>query len=262
MDRIHSMLSMKKILMTLALVMPTMAIAAGVGATFPNDEIDIDWSDKASMQRGAQMFSNNCLSCHAAGYSRYNRVGADLGLTDQQVLDNLVFTTDKYGEKTKVGQLMTTTMTVDYAEQAFGTAPPDLSLIARSRGTDWLYNYMRGFYIDESRPMGVNNGVFDKVGMPHVLVELEGTKKAIWETQEDDNGNKSKVIVGFEQVTKGTLSTEEYDAAVLDLVAFLDYVAEPYKEKRQSVGVGVLIFLSFLLILTYLLKKEYWKDIH
>ena len=253
---------LKKVLLTLAFVMPTMAIAAGGGASFPNDDIDVDWSDKAAMQRGAQIFVNNCLSCHSAGYSRYNRVGLDLGLTDEQVLENLVFTTDKAGDKTKVGELMTATMTVEYAEEAFGTAPPDLSLIARSRGTHWLYNYLRGFYIDKNRPMGVNNGVFANVGMPHVLVDMEGTKKAIWETQDDGHGTKSEVIVGFEQVTKGSLSTEEYDAAVYDLVAFLDYMAEPYKEKRRSVGTGVLIFLSFLLILAYLLKKEFWKDIH
>ncbi len=255
-------LNMKKILMTLAFVMPTMVIASGGGASFPNDEIDIDWSDKASMQRGAQVFVNNCLSCHSAAYNRYNRVGADLGLSDEQVLENLVFTTNKLGEKTKVGQLMAATMTIEYAEEAFGTAPPDLSLIARSRGTHWLYNYLRGFYIDETRPMGVNNGVFANVGMPHVLVGLEGTKKAILETHEDAHGNKSEVIVGFEQVTKGSLTKDEYDATVHDLVAFLDYMAEPYKEKRRSVGVGVLIFLSFLLVLSYLMKKEFWKDIH
>jgi len=255
-------LRLKKILMTLAFVMPTMAIASGGGATFPNDDIDIDWSDKASMQRGAKIFSNYCLSCQAAGYSRYNRVGADLGISDEQVLESLVFTTDKFGEKTKVGELMKTTMTIEYAEEAFGTAPPDLTLIARSKGTHWLYNYLRGFYLDDTRPMGVNNGVFANVGMPHVLIDLEGTKKALWEMQDDGHGSKVNVIVGFEQVTKGSRTTEEFDADVHDLVAFLDYMAEPYKEKRRSVGVGVLIFLSFLLVLAYLLKKEYWKDIH
>ncbi len=255
-------LRLKKILMTLAVIMPTMAIAAGGGASFPNDAIDIDWSDKAAMQRGAQIFVNNCLSCHGAEYSRYNRVGADLGISDEDVLENLVFTTNKAGEKTKVGELMKTTMTTEYAEEAFGTAPPDLSLIARSRGTKWLYNYLRGFYLDESRPMGINNGVFANVGMPHVLIDMEGTKKAVWEMQDDGDGQKTNVIIGFEQVTKGSLSTEEYDSAVYDLVAFLDYMGEPYKEKRRTVGVWVLAFLSFLLVLTYLLKKEYWKDIH
>ncbi|MBL7004718.1 MAG: cytochrome c1 [Gammaproteobacteria bacterium] len=253
---------MKKLLLICALVMPAMGFAAGGGDTFPNDEFKVDWSDKAAMQRGAKIFSNYCLSCHAAGYARYNRVGADLGLTDEQVLQNLVFTTNKFGEKSKVGSLMKTTMTVEYAEQAFGTAPPDLSLIARSRGTQWLYNYLRGFYIDDSRPMGVNNGVFPNVGMPHVLVELEGTKKVIKEMKDDGHGGQHEVMTGFEQITEGSMSKVEYDAAVRDLVSFLDYLAEPYKETRRSVGFGVLGFLFILLILAYMLKKEYWKDIH
>ena len=246
---------MKKSLTLLAgLLFPVIGLAAGGGSIYPDDSIDIDWDDKASMQRGAQLFANYCLSCHSAEYSRYNRVGKDLGLTEEEVSENLIFTTDKYGERTKVGSLMKTTMTTEYAEFAFGTAPPDLSLIARSRGTHWLYNYLRGFYIDENRPMGVNNGVFPNVGMPHVLVDLEGLKKAV----KDEHG----VVTGFEQVSEGSMTTEEYDQAVHDLVAFLDYLAEPYKQTRHNVGIGVLIFLSLLLVLSYLLKKEYWKDIH
>lgn len=254
---------MKKSLFLLAgLLFPALSWAAGGGPIFPDDDISIDWSDRESMQRGASLFANYCLSCHSAGYSRYNRVGKDLGISDEQMLENMVFTTDKYGEKTKVGSLMKTTMTTEYAEAAFGTSPPDLSLIARSRGTHWLYNYLRGFYIDESRPLGMNNGVFPAVGMPHVLVGLEGTKKAIKEMQDDGHGGQHEVIVGFEQVTPGSMSTEEYDQAAKDLVAFLDYLAEPYKQTRKNVGTGVLIFLFFFVILAYLLKKEYWKDIH
>ena len=254
---------MKKSLFLLAgLLLPALSWAAGGGAIFPDDDISIDWSDRESMQRGASLFANYCLSCHSAAYSRYNRVGKDLGISDDQMLENLIFTTDKYGEKTKVGSLMKTTMTTEYAEAAFGTSPPDLSLIARSRGTHWLYNYLRGFYIDESRPLGMNNGVFPAVGMPHVLVELEGTKKAIKEMQDDGHGGQHEVIVGFEQVSPGSMSTEEYDQAAKDLVAFLDYLAEPYKQTRKNVGTGVLIFLFFFVILAYLLKKEYWKDIH
>ncbi|MCK4708079.1 MAG: cytochrome c1 [Gammaproteobacteria bacterium] len=253
---------MKKSLILLAgLLLPVMSWASG-GVIFPDDDISIDWDDKASMQRGAALFTNYCLSCHSAGYSRYNRVGTDLGISDAQMSENLIFTTDKYGEPTKVGSLMKTTMTVEYAEAAFGTAPPDLSLVARSRGTHWLYNYLRSFYIDETRPMGVNNGVFPAVGMPHVLADLEGLKKASKEMVDDGHGGKHEVITGFEQVTEGSMSAEEYDQAVRDLVAFLDYLAEPYKQTRQNVGTGVLIFLFFFLILTYLLKKEYWKDIH
>ncbi len=254
---------MKKSLILLAGVLfPVMGWASGGGAMYPNDDISIDWSDKAAMQRGAALFSNYCLSCHSAGYSRYNRVGKDLGISDELMSENLIFTTDKYGEKTKVGSLMKVNMTGEYAEQAFGTAPPDLSLIARSRGTHWLYNYLRGFYLDDTRPMGVNNGVFPAVGMPHVLAELEGLKTAKKEMQDDGHGGQHEVIVGFEQVTQGSMTAEEYDQAVKDLVAFLDYLAEPYKETRQNVGTGVLIFLFFFLILAYLLKKEYWKDVH
>jgi len=252
----------KSLILVAGLLFPVLSLAAGGGPIFPDDEISIDWDDKASMQRGAALFTNYCMSCHGAAYSRYNRVGKDLGISDELVKENLVFTTDKYGEKTKVGSLMKTTMTVEYAEEAFGTAPPDLSLIARSRGTHWLYNYLRGFYIDENRPMGVNNGVFPNVGMPHVLVELEGLKKAKKEMQDDGHGGQREVIVGFEQVTEGSMTTEEYDQAVYDLVAFLDYLAEPYKQTRQNVGTGVLVFLFVLLILSYLLKKEYWKDVH
>ncbi len=253
---------MKKSLILLAgLLIPAMSWASG-GVIYPDDDISIDWDDKQSMQRGAALFTNYCLSCHSAGYSRYNRVGADLGISDELMSENLIFTTDKYGEPTKVGSLMKTTMTTEYAEAAFGTAPPDLSLVARSRGTHWLYNYLRGFYVDETRPMGVNNGVFPAVGMPHVMADMEGLKKAKREMQDDGHGGKHEVIVGFEQVTEGSMSTEEYDQAVKDLVAFLDYLAEPYKQTRQNVGTGVLIFLFFFLILTYLLKKEYWKDIH
>lgn len=254
---------MKKSLILIAgLLFPVLSLASGEEVIFPNDEISIDWSDKAAMQRGAALFSNYCLSCHAASYSRYNRVGKDLGISDELVSENLIFTTDKYGEKTKVGQLMKTTMTQEYAEAAFGTAPPDLSLIARSRGTHWLYNYLRGFYIDETRPFGVNNGVFPAVGMPHVLSELEGLKKLVTEERDDGHGTKHEVMVGFEQVTPGSMTPEEYDQAVKDLVAFLDYLAEPYKETRQNVGTGVMVFLLVLLILSYLLKKEYWKDVH
>jgi ubiquinol-cytochrome c reductase cytochrome c1 subunit len=252
----------KSLILFASLLLPVMALAAEGEAMYPNDDISIDWNDKASMQRGAALFSNYCLSCHQASYSRYNRVGKDLGISDELVSENLIFTTDKHGEKTKVGSLMKTTMTSEYAEAAFGTAPPDLSLVARSRGTHWLYNYLRGFYVDENRPFGVNNGVFSNVGMPHVLVELEGLKKANKEMVDDGHGGQHEAIVGFEQVTEGSMSVEEYDQAVKDLVAFMDYLAEPYKQTRKNVGTGVLIFLFFFLILAYLLKKEYWKDIH
>jgi ubiquinol-cytochrome c reductase cytochrome c1 subunit len=251
----------QRLIIVAALLLPAFAWAASE-ATYPNDKIDIDWSDKAAMQRGARTFVNYCMGCHSAKYSRYGRVGQDLGISDEMVLQNLIFTTDEKGQKTKVGALMETTMTKQYGEQAFGVAPPDLSLVARSRGVNWLYNYLRGFYVDESRPLGMNNGVFDSVAMPHALVELQGSQKARREMRPDGNGGEHEVIVGFDLIEPGSQSKSEYDATVHDLVAFLDYVAEPYKQTRKNVGTGVIIFLFLLLILTYFLKKEFWKDIH
>ena len=255
---------MSRILIIAAvLLFPSLGWSAGGGHTYPNDKIEIDWDDKAAMQRGARTFVNYCMSCHGAAYSRYNRVGVDLGIPDDLVLDNLVFTTDIEGEKTKVGALMTTTMTPRFAEEAFGIVPPDLSLIARSRGVNWLYNYLRGFYIDESRVgLGINNGVFANVGMPHVLAELQGLQIPKYRTISDGHGGEQEVIAGFEIIRSGTMSKSEYDTMIHDLVAFLDYVAEPYKQTRKNVGTGVIIFLFVFLILAYLLKKEYWKDVH
>lgn len=254
---------MKKTLIIIAgLLLPVMGFAAGGGATFPNDDITIDWDDKAAMQRGARTFVNYCMACHAASYSRYDRVGADLEIGDAQVLESLVFTTDKDGGKTKIGALMTNNMTAEYGSDAFGTPPPDLSLIARSRGVDWLYNYLRGFYVDESRPFGMNNAVFDKVGMPHVLAELQGYQVPKMATKVDSDGEKHEVIVGFDIVKPGSLSKSEYDQTIHDLVGFLDYLSEPYRQTRHNVGTGVLIFLFIFLILAYFLKKEFWKDIH
>ena len=255
---------MSRILIIAAvLLFPTLGWSAGGGHTFPNDKIEIDWGDKVAMQRGARTFVNYCMGCHGAAYSRYNRVGADLGIPDDIVLDNLIFTTDAQGDKTKVGALMTTTMTEQFGEEAFGIVPPDLSLIARSRGVDWLYNYLRGFYIDESRVgLGVNNGVFANVGMPHVLAELQGLQIPRYRTISDGHGGEQEIISSFEIIKPGTMSKSEYDTTIHDLVAFLDYVAEPYKQTRRNVGTGVIIFLFVFLILAYLLKKEYWKDIH
>ena len=252
----------KALIIVVVLMLPVLGWAAGGSATYPNDDIDVNWDDKASMQRGARTFVNYCMGCHAAAYSRYNRVGQDLGISDEQLLDNLIFTTNKLGEQTKVGELMKINMNAEYAEAAFGIAPPDLSLIARSRGVNWLYNYLRGFYVDETRPFGMNNGVFPSVGMPHALVDLQGLQAAKKVMKDDGHGNKTEVIVGFESIQAGSQSKSEYDQTVYDLVAFLDYVSEPYRQTRHNVGTGVIIFLFFFLILAYFLKKEFWKDIH
>ena len=250
-------------IIVLALLLPSLGWTAGGGHTYPNDDIEIDWDDKAAMQRGARTFVNYCLSCHSAAYARFNRVGADLGIPDDLVRDNLIFTTDINGEKTKIGELMTTTMTPAYAEEAFGVVPPDLTLITRSRGVDWVYNYLRAFYLDDGREgLGVNNGVFNNVGMPHVLGELQGYQKPKYRTKVDAEGNETEIIVGFEIVQRGSMSKSDYDRMIHDLVAFLDYLAEPYKQTRKNVGTGVIIFLLLFLVLAYALKREYWKDVH
>ncbi len=246
-----------------ALLMPATIWAAGAEFTYPNDKIEIDWDDKAAMQRGARTFMNYCFGCHSAHYMRYNRVGQDLGIPDDVIRENLIFTSDANGDPTKVGALIENTMAAGYAEQAFGIVPPDLSLVARSRGVDWLYNFLRGYYVDESRDgLGVNNGVFINAGMPHVLAGLQGLQAPKYEVVTDSNGNETEIIAGFDIIKPGAMTPSEYDALVYDLVAFLDYVAEPYKQTRKNIGTGVIIFLVLFLVLAYALKREYWKDVH
>lgn len=242
------------------LLLPLSGFAAG-GHSVDLDNANIDLTNKASLQRGAKYFTNYCLSCHSASYSRYNRVGQDLGLTEDQVKDNLIFTTNEKGEQTKVGSLMTVAMSKDYGKEAFGAAPPDLTVIARSRGVDWLYTYMRTFYIDESRPLGMNNLVYPNVGMPHVMWDLQGLQKKVYKEVED-HGEVTKVFSHFEIVEPGKMSPDEYDLAVRDLVNFLAYMGEPAQLERKKVGVYVLLFLAILFVFAYYMKKEYWKDIH
>ena len=228
---------------------PVLGFAAGGGAHL--DDADIDVSDQESLQRGARIFVNYCLSCHSAQYQRYNRTARDLGLTEDEVKENLMFTTDK------IGDTMTIAMKPVDAAAWFGVAPPDLSVIARARGVDWLYTYLRSFYIDEARPFGVNNIVFPDVGMPHVLWELQGMQKAVF-AEEDGQ----KVFNKFEQVTPGTMSAAGFDGAMLDLTAFLSYIGEPIQTERKRIGMWVLSFIAVFFVLAYLLKKEYWKDVH
>lgn len=246
---------MRKTILTLIFaLMPAWALAAGGGVHL--DEANIDLNNKESLQRGAKLFVNYCLSCHSAQHQRYNRMARDLGLTDEQVIENLIFTGAKVGEQMKVA--------IDPADAKnwFGAAPPDLTLTARSRGSDWLYTYLRTFYLDEKRPFGVNNEVFPSVGMPHVLWELEGLKKPIVETTVDEDGNEHHQITGYEMVEPGTRTPEEYDRDVRDLVAFMTYMGEPAQLERKRLGVWVLLFLAILFVVSYLMKKEYWKDIH
>ena len=240
---------MKKLLCALSfalLLLPPLALASGAGPHL--DPAPDKLGDVAALQHGAKLFINYCLNCHSASYMRYNRL-RDLDLTEQEIRDNLLFTAEKVGEP------MTIAMRRAEAKQWFGVAPPDLTVIARARtseagsGADWLYTYLRGFYRDDSRPSGWNNVAFPNVGMPHVLWELQG---------EQVLGEDHKLALAV----PGKLKPEEYDAAVADLVAYLQYMGEPVAPLRKRMGVVVLVFLAGFLVLAYALKREFWKDIH
>jgi ubiquinol-cytochrome c reductase cytochrome c1 subunit len=248
---------MKKVLLTIMLALaPVMAFAAG-GHGAKLDHVKVDLGDQAALQRGARTFVNYCLSCHSASYMRYNRMAKDIGLTDAQVAEHMGFITDDKG-KFKVGALMKATINADEAKAAFNTVPPDLSLTARSRGADWFYTYMRSFYRDENAPSGWNNVVFPNVSMPHVLWSLQGTKRAQFKT--DEHGVEH--FEGFEVIKPGSMSEADYDKTIRDLTTFMVYLGEPARLVRFQLGVYVLVFLAFLLVFAYLLKKNYWKDVH
>jgi len=215
-----------------------------------------DLSDEASLQRGARIFVNYCMSCHSAAYMRFNRVGRDLGIPESVLKTNLMFGTDKPGET------MTVAMDPAEAEKWFGVAPPDLSVTARARGDDWLYTYFMTFYRDPARPTGVNNIAFRDVAMPHVLWELQGWQRAVYRDEPGADGKPVKVFDGFEQLTPGKLDAAGYERTVRDLVNFLVYLGEPIKLKREKIGIWVIAYLLVLLSVVYLLKREYWKDVH
>jgi ubiquinol-cytochrome c reductase cytochrome c1 subunit len=218
---------------------------------------NIDLDNKASLQRGAKLFVNYCMGCHSAEFMSYERMAKDLGLDNEIVLKNLVFSNGK------IGDYMTIAMPADDAKSWFGVPPPDLSLVARSRGIDWLYTYLKTFYADDSRPFGVNNLAFSDVGMPHALQALEGMKQAVYKTVKDEHsGDTTRVFESFETISQGSMSAAKFDQAVLDLVNFLEYTGEPAKLVRYSIGVKVILFLIILLIPAYLMKKEFWKDVH
>ena len=247
---------MKKIIIALAfLALPGLSLAAG-GAGYPLEKAPIDLHDKASLQSGAKLYVNYCMGCHSLEHQRYNRLARDIGLTDEQVKENLIFT------GAKVGETMKNAMPKADAKNWFGVTPPDLTVIARSRGVDYLYTYLQTFYLDPTRPFGVNNAAFPNAGMPHVLWELQGMQKAVYEVHKDAEGNEAKVLKGFELVQPGSMSPPEFKAAMADLVNFLAYVGEPIQLKRQSIGIWVLLFLALTTVVFYLLKKEYWKDVH
>ena len=216
-------------------------------------------TDQTSLQNGAKTFATYCLNCHGAEYMRYNRL-QDIGFTLDQIKNELVLT------DAKVGDTMKAPFSAKEGKAWFGNNPPDLSVIARSRagangtGADYLYTYMRSFYRDPVSQTGWNNIVFPNVGMPHVFWELQGDRKAIYEEVEA-HGQKTHVFKGFEQVTPGTMSTEQYDQMVGDLVNYLQWMGEPVQNTRRTMGIWVLIFLAGLTVVTWRLNKSYWKDI-
>ena len=256
---------MRHLLSVILLVVSSLGLSSGVMAAGGGIHLDTapgDITDTESLKRGAQAFADNCLSCHAADYMRYNRIGRDLGWTDLEVTEKLINTRGADGEKTKAGQLMKVAMNNDYSSVAFGTKIPGLTVIARAKGADWLYTYLRTFYLDDSRPMGMNNLAFPDVGMPHVLWQKQGLQKAVFKTEAGIDGNDKHIFEKMEIVQAGTMSVEEYDAYVGDLVNFMVYMGEPMQLERKSLGIKVLIFLFIFAIVAYMLKKEYWKDVH
>ncbi|HWQ40016.1 MAG TPA: cytochrome c1 [Burkholderiales bacterium] len=242
---------MVRLSVLLVLLLPAAVLAAEGDVKLQS--ANIDPTDAISIQRGARVFVNYCLNCHSAAYMRYNRL-TDLGLSEQQIRDNLLFASEK------VGDTMTVAMRRADAKAWFGVEPPDLSVIARARGADWLYTYLRTFYRDESRPTGWNNLVFPNVGMPHVLWELQGTQRREASTTAHQGRRVEEVRLVME--TPGTLGAAQYDALVRDLVNYLVYMGEPARATRVQAGIVVLFFLAGLFVLTWLLKREYWKDVY
>ena len=242
----------------------TLAMLAGAHAA---SEGGIAWdkapnktNDLVALQNGAKLFVNYCLNCHSAAYMRYNRLG-DIGLTEQQIKENLLFTTDK------VGETMVAAIDPKQAKDWFGGNPPDLTVISRSRsaagqgsGADYLYTCLRTFYPDDTKATGWNNLAFPNVGMPHVLWQLQGSRQPVFETT-TGGGHEARSFKGWEQLKPGSMTPLEYDQAIGDLVSFLQWMGEPSQNTRTRVGVGVLIFLAILTIFTWRLNAAYWKDV-
>ena len=225
------------------------ALFAASESNYPMQSIETNIADKPSLQRGAKLYIGYCLGCHSLKYQRYGRTAEDLEIPEDIAIETLVFTNQK------IGELMDTAMP-DASRNWFGGPPPDLTMVTRVRGTEWLYNYLKAFYVDESRPFGVNNKVFPNVGMPHALLELQGVAR---EACPSDTEECTTLVV---DENTGALSSEEYDSAVFDIVNFLDYVGEPSRLDRERIGIYVLLFLVILSVFTFLLNREYWKDVH
>ena len=250
---------MKKLILTLIAAFGFVAGAQAAEGGIAWDKAPVDTTNQASPQNGAKLFVNYCLSCHSAAFMRYNRL-QDIGLTEQEIKDNLLFTTDKVGETMKAA------IDPKQAKDWFGGNPPDLTVIARSRagaggsGADYLYTFLRTFYKDETKPTGWNNLAFPSIGMPHALWQLQGERRAVFE-EHDVHGQKTQVFKGWEQVTPGSMTPVQYDRAVGDLVNYLQWMGEPAQNSRVRIGVGVLIFLGIFIVIAWRLNAAFWKDV-
>jgi ubiquinol-cytochrome c reductase cytochrome c1 subunit len=244
----------KRLALITALLMPCgVALAEEGGMQLMHAGTDIN--NMQSLQRGARNFMNDCSGCHSLQYLRYNRMGQDLQVPPAELAANLMFTSDKPFDS------VNSAMPAD-AEQWFGKRPPDLSLVARAKGPDYIYSFLHGFYDDKTRPWGVNNLYLPNASMPHVLQGLQGLQKPVFKHEAGEGGEAKMVLTGVEMMSPGSMKPEEYDQFVRDIVNFLDYAAEPVKATRQSMGVFVILFLLVFFAFAYLLKKEYWKDVH
>lgn len=240
---------MKKLLQIYLLLLMPLGVFAASGMDL--DSADIDLTDNASLENGAHLYVQYCLGCHSTKYIRYLNLADDFDIDQQDILDKVA--PDGAGIYDK----MLTAMNAHDAKKWFGTQPPDLSLIARSRGADWLYSYLKGFYIDPNKPLGVNNAIFPDVGMPNPLWKLQGDQRPVYETEDGH-----KVITRLKPEGNGTMSAAQFDKSVNDIVNFLVYAGEPAQLERLSMGKYVLFFIFMFGVIAYLLKKDYWKDIH
>jgi ubiquinol-cytochrome c reductase cytochrome c1 subunit len=227
------------------------AVAAGGGNL---RQAGTDIGDIASLQRGAKLYMNYCSGCHSLKYLRYSRMAEDLGLSEEEVMDNLNFTGAKVGEQIEVA------MTEEHAKAWFGKMPPDLSVISRVRGSDWIFTYLTSFYQDESRPLGWNNTLFANASMPNPLWEMQGLQRPVYGKKDPAGGDTP--VERLEIAQPGSQNKVEFDRTVRDITTFLEYAGEPAALKRQSLGVWVILFLAFFTFLAWMLKKEYWRDVH
>jgi ubiquinol-cytochrome c reductase cytochrome c1 subunit len=250
---------MKKFLISLCLVLGIALPAFAATDMIPLDKAPNKLNDLSSLQNGAKIFVNYCLNCHAAAYMRFNRL-KDIGLTDKQIKDNLLFTTDKVGDTMKIS------MDAKQGKDWFGGNPPDLTVIARSRsgqggtGADYLYTYLRTYYRDDTKATGWNNLAFPNVGMPHVLWELQGQRRPVYK-EVMQHGHPTPVFAGWQQITPGKMTAVEYDTAVADLVNYMQWMSEPAQTTRVQIGVWVMLFLLIFMVIAWRLNASYWKDI-